>query len=146
MKLNFKFVLLFILAAPGFAFRLPAQSEDPDSDAVASQQASGEVTEAMYKKFADARKAKNVKAAQEAAGEILSRNPDDLKTLNALAVLAIDQGKYDLAHMFLSKVFKSDPNNPSAHNNAGVIFLKSDDLRMALVEFKKTLEDRKSVG
>jgi Tfp pilus assembly protein PilF len=91
----------------------------------------------MYKRFNDARGAKNTKGAYEAAGEILARSPNDPQVLNGLAALAIDQGKYDLARLLTNKVLTRDPRNAAALNNQGVIELKADNLRQALVDFKQ---------
>jgi Tfp pilus assembly protein PilF len=93
-----------------------------------------------YKKFNDARLSRNYKAAQDAAGEILARNPNDLKILNALAIMAIEQGKFDLARLLLGKVLAKDPNNTSALNNLGLVEFRTDNLRLALAKFKRAVE------
>ena len=124
----------------------PSASTDSDSspsEATSKVQDAtpvGEISDSMYKKFSDARKGGNFKAAQEAAGEILARNPGDVRTLNGLSSLAIQQGKYDFAKMLISKVLSKEPGNSTAHNNLGVVFLKTDNLRLALVEFKKAID------
>ena len=94
----------------------------------------------LYQRFNTARAGKNMRAATEVAGEILTRNPNDFKILNALAVMAINDGKLDLARLLLGKVLQKDPTNGAAMDNMGVIELKSDNLRMALIEFKKATE------
>jgi len=91
----------------------------------------------LYKKYRDARVAKDYRAASQYASEILSRNPNDPKILNALATSAIESGKLDLARLILGKILYRDPNNSPALNNIGVVELKSDNLRLALINFKR---------
>lgn len=98
----------------------------------------------LYKKFNDARAAKNNHAAQEAAGEILSRDPNDFKVLNALATMAIEQERFDRARLLLSKILDKDPANSAAHNNLGIIELRENNLSLALIQFKKALEGNAS--
>lgn len=103
----------------------------------------------QYKKFSDALKSKQFKIASDTASEILARDPKDTKVLNGLAVMSIEQGKLDLARMYIGKVLSHDAFNSAAYNNLGVVELKSDNLRLALVQFKKSLEldsDNKSAN
>lgn len=93
----------------------------------------------LYKKYKEARLAKDSRVASQVASDILSRNPNDPKILNALAVINIEQGKPDMARLMLNKVLSRDPNNSPALNNLGVIELKSENLRLALINFKKAI-------
>ncbi len=95
--------------------------------------------DSLYKRFIEAKQARQFKAATDIAGQILARNPNDIKVFNALAVMSIDHGKYELARMFLDKILTKEPGNSAALNNLGVIELKTDNLRLALVQFKKAI-------
>jgi Flp pilus assembly protein TadD len=90
-----------------------------------------------FTQFLAARKRHDSAMANQLAGEILSRNPNDTRVLNILAVMAIEEEKYDLARLFIDKVLAKDQNNGTALNNLGVIELKTDNLRLALIQFKK---------
>lgn len=94
----------------------------------------------LYKKFKLARKSNQFKAAWKAAGDILARNPNDLKVFNGLASMSISQRKYSKARLLLGKVLAKDPQNSAALNNLGVVEMKSNNLRLALINFKKALE------
>ncbi|MBK9293172.1 MAG: tetratricopeptide repeat protein [Oligoflexia bacterium] len=108
------------------------QSEEPAKEPE-------KVEQDQYKKLAQALMSKSLKQTQRHAFSILARDPKDIKALNALAVAAIGESKYDLARMFIAKVLEQDSNNSSAFNNLGVVELKSDNLRGALVNFKKAI-------
>jgi Tfp pilus assembly protein PilF len=101
---------------------------------------SNDVSKDLYHRFEMARKQNDSAAVNQAAGEILSRNPGDVRVLNSLAAMAVQQEKYDLARLYISKVLARDPNNGAAYNNRGVIELKTDNLRLALEQFKRATE------
>jgi tetratricopeptide (TPR) repeat protein len=101
---------------------------------------SADVSKDLYRRFEQARKQNDSAAINQVAGEILSRNPGDVRVLNSLAAMAIQQEKYDLARLYSSKVLAKDPNNGAAYNNRGVIELKTDNLRLALEQFKRATE------
>ncbi|MCC6276357.1 MAG: tetratricopeptide repeat protein [Oligoflexia bacterium] len=93
-----------------------------------------------YRRFNEARLSKNFKLAQEIGGEILARQPNDLRILNALGIMAIEQNKLSLARLLIGKVLAKEPSNSAAQNNLGLIELKSGNLRLALSHFKKSIE------
>jgi tetratricopeptide (TPR) repeat protein len=94
----------------------------------------------LYKKFNQARSSHQTRAALEAAGELLARNPGDAGVLNALSSFYIELDKYDLARLVTTKVLEKNQGNSSALNNLGIIELKQGNLRLALVNFKKATE------
>jgi Flp pilus assembly protein TadD len=114
------------------------QPLEPEASAKTSEISSSE-SDALYKRFNEARRTRQIRAANEIAGQILARNPNDIKVLNAMAIMNIEQGKYDLARLFIVKVLAKDPNNSAAINNLGVIELKTDNLRQALTQFKRAI-------
>ncbi len=111
------------------------KNEDPNKKSIRQAPSAD-----LYRRFSENMKAKQYRSANDVAAEILARNPNDAKTLNGLTVMAIDQGKLDLARMLISKQLTKNPQNTNALNNLGVIELKSDNLRLALVNFKKATE------
>jgi Flp pilus assembly protein TadD len=117
----------------------PAQAPQEAQPMHAIQAPSGSSNE-LYNRFNNSRSRKDWQGTFDAAGEILARNPNDTKVLNALACLAIDQDKDDMGRLLLNKVLALEPNNSAALNNLGVIELKADNLRMALIDFKKATE------
>ncbi len=127
------------------------ENDQPGSvdDAIAKQSAkdeaafrasTGSPTPEMYRKFNQARLAHQAAQAQDAAGDILTRSPNDTTVLNGLAVMNIEMGKIDTAKFYLSRALLKSPNESALHNNAGVVELKSKNLRQALTSFKRAIE------
>ncbi len=74
------------------------------------------------------------------ASGILSRNPDQLQTLNALAVYYYESHQYGMSVIILNRALKSHPNAPALYNNLGVVFLAQGKTQKAIDAFKKSLQ------
>jgi len=116
------------------------KSSAPTPESAPNSSSAGDVSNPLYHRFELARKQNDFTTINQVAGEILSRNPGDVRVLNTLASIAIQQEKYDLARLYCTKVLAKDPNNGAAYNNRGVIELKTDNLRLALEQFKRATE------
>ncbi|MCB9026189.1 MAG: tetratricopeptide repeat protein [Bdellovibrionaceae bacterium] len=71
--------------------------------------------------------------------ERLSKNPEDVKTLNMLGVYYLKEKQLGLANFAFGKGLLFDKENPAIYNNLGVIEIKKGDIRQAIVNFKKAL-------
>jgi Flp pilus assembly protein TadD len=85
-------------------------------------------------------KAKDERMLVEAAVKLLSKDQNDLKALNSLAVFYIEQGKYGIARILLTRAEKTHPTEPALQNNMGVISLNEGKQRPAIANFRKSLE------
>lgn len=90
-----------------------------------------------YKDLKEAIEDGNEKAIEKVAGNYLSEDKGDTKTLNALALHHLSKKRYQLARMILKSVLEKDPKNPSALNNLGVVYQSENEPRRALEYFKK---------
>jgi Flp pilus assembly protein TadD len=117
----------------------PEKPLEPEYSGKTSEAPPAGESDALYRRFNEARRTKQLRAASEIAGQILARNPNDVRVMNALSIMNIEQGKYEMARLFIGKVLAKDPNNSAALNNLGVIELKTDNLRQALVQFKRAI-------
>lgn len=76
----------------------------------------------------------------QAVSKRLGKDQNDLKALNALAVFYIGQAKYGMAKILLNRALKAHPNEAGLHNNHGVIFLAQNNLRAAIIAFRKATQ------
>ncbi len=76
----------------------------------------------------------------KAASNVLSRDPGQVETLNALAVYYYRSKKYGMAKILLKRALKDHPNEPALYNNLGVVYLEQGHTQRALNSFKKSLE------
>ena len=94
-------------------------------------------------RFANPIKAKDEKLLIDAVVKVLSKDQNDLKALNTLAVFYIEQGKLGIARILLARAEKSHPTQPALQNNMGVIALNENKQRLAIASFRKSLEVKK---
>ena len=88
----------------------------------------------------DAVKAGNDEAISKAASNILGKNPNDLRALNALGLYHYRKGHYPAALLMFNKAMKVNPNISEVHNNMGLTFLAQKENRDAMKEFRKAVE------
>jgi Flp pilus assembly protein TadD len=119
----------------------PSGEQSENTELKKTETAAVEISNSdLYKKFKQARGAKQTRQVHEAATELLARNPGDQVVLNGLGSLYVEQEKYDLARMVINKVLEKNPGNSTALNNLGVVELKTNNQRLALTDFKKAIE------
>ncbi len=94
--------------------------------------------------FTNAYKSKEDSLMVDAIAKRLSKDQNDLKTLNLAGVYYYQQGKYGLARIFFNRAMKSHPNEPALHNNLGIIFLAENKNRPAIASFRKAMELNKT--
>lgn len=95
--------------------------------------------EQKYLKLSQALKTKNEKDMLDAASLILFEDPDDVKTLNALAVYYINKGKVGLAKQYLSRALKKGAGESAVQNNLGVVLAAEGDQDAAITAYKRAL-------
>ena len=76
----------------------------------------------------------------KAASNVLSRDPSQVETLNALAVYYYQSQKFGMAKIILKRALKDHPNEPALYNNLGVVYLAQGHMQRALNSFKKSLQ------
>lgn len=79
-------------------------------------------------------------AIARAASNVLSKNPNDAKALNAMGLVHYRKGHLPAALLMLDKALKADPRLAAAHNNRGLVYLAQKEDADALKEFRKALE------
>lgn len=89
--------------------------------------------------FQDALKTGNDEAIAKAAYQVLSKNPQDAKALNALGYYHYRKGHLVGAQLFFGKALKANPNLSDAHTNLGLVFLSQKEEREAIQEFRKAI-------
>ncbi len=89
--------------------------------------------------ISDALKSGSESKLMQAASAILSRDPNQLETLNALAVFYYRNKKYGMAEILLKRALKTHPNEPALYNNLGVVYLAESEMQPALESFNKAL-------
>jgi Flp pilus assembly protein TadD len=90
--------------------------------------------------LADAVKSQNDEAIARAARQVLAKNPNDSKSLNALGFYHYKKGQYPAALLFLGKAQKVNPNDSDVQNNIGLVHLAQKENREAVQAFRKALE------
>lgn len=94
-------------------------------------------------RLGNAIKAKDEKMLVDAVVKILSKDQNDLRALNSLAVFYIDQGKFGIAKIILARAEKVHASEPAIQNNLGVIALDEGKQRLAIANFRRSLEVKK---
>lgn len=124
-----------------------AQFDDGDSDAISVTEKvedlappSKEISKDEYEALGEAIKSGVEEKVVAAGSKILSKDPNNVRALNGMAVHYINNNKEGLAKILLDRALKVNANEPALHNNLGVIALKEGDLRRAIVNFQKALE------
>jgi tetratricopeptide (TPR) repeat protein len=75
----------------------------------------------------------------DATSKVLGHDPVNLYALNALAIHYLGREKMGLAQIIINRALKDHENEPSLHNNLGVIFLSEGNQRKAITSFKKAI-------
>lgn len=136
-----KYFLLTLLAC--YVAIVPATAQNDDGDDEFGSEEAPRPTQSVgsgdYKKLAEALEEKNEDVMVDAARNILSKNPQDLKALNALAVFYIQTDRPGMAKILLDRALKVKADSPALHNNKGVIRLREGDMRGAIVEFREAM-------
>ncbi len=120
-------------------------SQESDDDALLDglnteqQRSSPKELETKYQKIAQALKTKSEKDLLDSASLILFEDPDDVKTLNALALFYINRGKLGLAKQYLARALKKGANEPGVQNNLGIVLAAEGNQDDAITAFKKAL-------
>jgi tetratricopeptide (TPR) repeat protein len=106
---------------------------------IASLQAFAEggpkVTSEDYKSLSEIRTSGSSKEYLDKISMILSKDKDNLKALNALAVYHIEEKNFGLARLVIDRAVKAHPNEPALYNNYGVIDLFEGDEKSGLGNF-----------
>lgn len=120
-------------------------SQESDDDALLEglnteqKKSSPKELETKYQKVAQALKTKSEKDLLDNASLILFEDPDDVKTLNALALFYINRGKLGLAKQYLARALKKGAGEPGVQNNLGIVLAAEGNQDDAIVAFKKAL-------
>lgn len=77
--------------------------------------------------------------AQEIFCSVIRVNPQQPRALNALAVIALDNGEYDQAHVYLDKVLTAHPFFEKAFNTRGTVLVKQGKIKEAIENFNKAI-------
>ena len=102
-----------------------------------------EVTSKDFDRLKEAIKTKSEKKTSDAISIILSKDPKNLKALNALAVLYMNTDKVGLARLVLERALQDHPKSAAVYNNLGVIEIKQYDLPKAINYFRKSMQLQK---
>jgi len=92
-----------------------------------------------YEAFSKAIRSRNESAVTQEASKLLSTNPNDLKTLNGLAMFYYSANKPQLAKIPLARAIRAHPDSAPLANNLGLVYLSEDRLREAISEFRRAL-------
>lgn len=90
--------------------------------------------------LAEAVKSQNEEAIARAAKQVLSKNPNDGKALNALGYYHYRKGQLSAALLMFGKAQKAMPSDSSIQNNIGLTLLAQKEQRAAIQAFRKALE------
>ena len=128
----------------------PSSNSSSKNEAESSEDVSAEsdvekapvivVPDSQYAGLITAIKSQNDDAISKAAMRILLQAPNDVKALNALALVNYKKGRYDAAQYLLSKALAKSGNVSETHSNLGLFFLAKKEKRDAIRSFKKALE------
>lgn len=92
------------------------------------------------KPVGEALKEKDEKKLVAEASKILGSDPDDLVSLNSLAVFYFESGKYGLARLILNRALQKHGDEAVLHNNLGVVYLAENKQRPAILSLRKSIE------
>lgn len=74
-----------------------------------------------------------------AGGELLARNPDNIKILGGFGVFYLKNNQPDAAKIYFDRVLAKDPKNADANNGMGIIAMKENKELEGQTYFKKAL-------
>lgn len=90
--------------------------------------------------LAEAIRSGNDTSIARVAFQVLAKNPNDYKALNALGYHYYKKGQYPAALLMINKALKANPNGSDAHNNLGLVLLAQKEQKEAIQAFRKALE------
>lgn len=124
-------ILWIVLGSPHLGFAQFDGKEDKESF---SQKVTSDDEKALAKGFAEGKE-----ALHKAAEQILAKDKNHLKALNALGIFYFKSKQIGLAKILFNRALQSHPESSALHNNIGLIWLAEDDERRALASFEKAL-------
>lgn len=96
--------------------------------------------EKLYHELYAAIVSKDDTLVEKTSAQLLAKNVNDVKTLNAVAMYHAQKGRYVLAEMLLNKVLKTNENSYVVYENLGWIQFQKGKKREGVFLFKKALE------
>lgn len=153
MKLFFSFVcgLHFLIIACSSIDKIPESTHKATSSNVSDKKTSNQdkfeeekeiiktPKSGEYEKLSKALKSGSDIEVINACSLILSQNPYDLKTLNALAMYHFRKGRNGISKIILDKALEKHPDSPIIYNNYAVIYIKEGKTQEAVALLKKSL-------
>lgn len=88
----------------------------------------------------DAIKSNNENSIHRAAIGVLSKNPNDVKALNAMGMYYYRRGTYGAAQLMFGKAIKVSPNSGELYNNLGLVYYAQKEQREAVKAWRKAIE------
>jgi len=88
----------------------------------------------------DAIKGGNDEAISRSAITVLSKNPNDLRALNALGMYHYKKSHWKAAELFYGRALKANPQQAEVYNNLGLVNLAQDERSEAIKQFRKAIE------
>jgi cytochrome c-type biogenesis protein CcmH/NrfG len=116
------------------------KSEQPSATAAQSENAANNILDKLNSTLNAAIGSGDSERIRQASLEILSRDPKNIKALNALAVSYYKNQKPAAAILLLNKVLSQNPNSAEAYNNLGLVYLQKNEKRDAVESFRKALK------
>ncbi|MFN8791061.1 MAG: tetratricopeptide repeat protein [Bdellovibrionales bacterium] len=108
-----------------------ASATAPTSAPAAADRLEGKLNNAIQKQ--------DERAIAISARELLIRNPQDIKALNALALYHFRQGEIEMAKSLLTKAIAIDGNVSMLHTNLGMVHQTQAELYEALQSYRAAL-------
>lgn len=102
--------------------------------------AAAETSQSDEQALNDAIKSNNDNAIHRAAINVLSKNPNDVKALNAMGMYYYRKGQYSAAQLMLGKGIKVSPNTAELYNNLGLVYAAQKEPREAIKAWRKAIE------
>lgn len=128
-------ILSTSLVLSGLAFAQEDDFEDSGSEPAKLQVDSKDI-----KALEQAKANKSEDQLVKAVSRILGVDAKHVLALNTLGVFYFEQGKWGLARIIFNRALQDHPDEPALHNNLGVVYLAEGKQRLALGEFRKSLD------
>lgn len=128
------------------ANKTSAKTEVSEAPTVSEAPAPGEKVNAgpaapsQYDALNRAIKEQNDERIYNAATQILTHSPDDVKALNAMAMYNYKKGRFEMAGYLLGKAIAANPKSGELQSNLGVVLLARNEQRDAIMAFRKAIE------
>lgn len=147
----FVWIFLFLWSYPSRAFQFdemdsndPTVETEATEDSATTTKGQVEITNEDLRALDAAQKAGLEPQLTAAAANILGKDSNHLKALNALGVHYFVRKNFGLAKIIFLRAIAAHPSEPALHNNLGIVYLAEGDQRAAIGAFKKSLEARES--